>query len=149
MSNSIDKNDIGIDNSMSILTFYWIAYFKDGSILKQFDNGKENKFKDVLDKKNQLIKFSLVKNDSSQLFEVDLVKGKIIYNKCELESENKEKNNIRLIYFRRNIINFDYNFDELNRNIIYFLGFQYLDKNNKNCKVFLKIDKNGNFIIEG
>jgi hypothetical protein len=48
MDNSISIS-LGGDNSMSNLSFYWMAEFNNGVIF-QFENGIEHRFKEVQDR---------------------------------------------------------------------------------------------------
>jgi hypothetical protein len=149
MSNSIDKN-LEINNSISNLSFLWIARFKDESKIYQIDKrGVEHRFKEVLDRWEELSYFYLT-NNRDKTFTIDLNNGLIFFNNHQSTEEDlkKEKKNIRLIYFRRNIIEFNINnLKENNKKIIYFLGLQYLDNNDINRKIILQIDKQGNFLI--
>ena len=125
----------------------WIAIFKNNEILKQFNNdGSENLFKLVLERLKDLKLFTLIINGI--YYTVDLVNGCIYINQNNnivLQNIPKFKQNIRLIYFKRNIIKINQN--EENKQIFYFLGFQYNDKDNKNHKIYLQIDENNNCVI--
>jgi len=131
---------------MNSLSFSWKAFFSDGSILEQYENSIEHKFKEVQDNSNKLIRFSLVNKDYSQCFTVDLQTGFIIYNNYRnIEVEKKE--NIRLIYFLRHRVILTELGKEIEHIITYYLGYQYLDKNNNNQKIILQISKNGSWIL--
>lgn len=149
MSNSIDKN-LEINNTISNLSFFWRARFKDESTINQIDDeGNEHRFQEILDRFDELSYFYLT-NNKDKVFSVDLTNGIIFFNNHRpIEEEFKsEKKNIRLIYFRRNIVELNsQSFKEQKRDIIYFLGLQYLDKNNINRKILLQIDSQGNVVI--
>jgi len=139
--------------STAPLKIHWLAQFSDGSQLKQFDNGKENLFRDVLNRQNDLTKFILFHTEKSLRFTLDLKLGVIYINNVqmpqpELLSNVDDRNRKRLIYFRRiaeeigtisGVV--------LNAKIIYFLGFQYNNKAGKNCKKIIQIDEEGNIIV--
>jgi hypothetical protein len=145
--NPIINTLIGGNNSMESLNFYWKAFFSDGSILEQFENGIENKFQKVKDNFDKLIRFSLVNKDYSQCFTVDLQNGFIIYNN-RLPTDNREKkDNVRLIYFRRIRKILNEQLQEVKCIIHYHLGFQYNDKLGNNQKIILQIDEQGNWIL--
>jgi hypothetical protein len=148
MSNTIDINFDKESNSMSSLSFHWLARFRDNIIIKQFDlEKKEHLFREVQDKISDLIYFTLYNN--SQVFTVDLKNGIIFFNnhqKVELDLL-KEKKDIRLIFFRRHTVELSENFKEKNHNILYFLGLQWNDKEDKNRKILLQIDSMGNFVL--
>jgi len=148
MSNSIDLNLGKEDNSM--LSFHWFAIFKDGTQIFQFDkDSKEHRFKEVKDRFDDLMYFSL-SNHKGKLFTVDLKQGIIGYNDLVFPyRESKEiKKNIRLIFFRRHKVQIGDNGKEQSHYITYHLGFQYNDEKDNNRKIILQIDEEGNFIIE-
>ena len=130
----------------------WLAIFKDKSEISQFDEtGKEYLFKEVQEKMSDLSFFVLKLKDKESYYIVDMIKGLIYINKIQQpESEfNTDKENIRLIYFRRNRVNMDENFIETSREIVHFLGYQYIDKEGKNHKVIIQISNEGNILIGG
>jgi uncharacterized FlaG/YvyC family protein len=81
-------------------------------------------------------------------FIVDLKRG-LIKTLDSQEPETIElKENIRLIYFRRNIVEIgEHDLKEKSRIIKYHLGFQYNDKFGNNRQIVLIIDKNGNWYL--
>jgi hypothetical protein len=138
--------NLGGNNSMNSLSFSWKAFFSDGSILEQYENSIEHKFKEVQDNSNKLIRFSLVNKDYSQCFTVDLQTGFIIYNNCRnIEAEKKE--NIRLIYFLRHRVTLTELGKEIEHTIEYHLGLQWVTINNENRKIILQISKNGSWVL--
>jgi hypothetical protein len=151
MSNSILNQNLGGDNPMNSLSFYWLATFKDNSIINQFDdNGTEHKFQEVKDKFDELKYFILYnRNNREERFIVDLENGYIFTDKAIKYDEDNEikKNNIRLIFTRRHRSKMNENFQEINHEIVYILGYQYLDEFDKNHKIVLRIDQHGNFSI--
>jgi hypothetical protein len=148
MSNSIDLKSGSGDNHMASLSFHWNCILKDGTHIFQFDkNGTEHKFKEVLDRMNDLVYFNLT-NNNGKLFSVNLTNGLIGYNDLIFpyrESETK-KENIRLIYFRRNKIELTESLEKKSHTITYHLGYQYLDKG-INRQVVLEINSEGNWIL--
>jgi hypothetical protein len=146
MDNSISINLNSGNNPMDSLTFYWMAEFKNGVIF-QFEDGKEHKFQEVLDRINELEFFHLYHKKLDLRFIVDLKKGLIKFNDIDEPEIVEGKENIRLIYFRRVSISIgEKDLKEQIKTIEYHLGFQYL-KDGKNMKTILIIDKNGNWII--
>ena len=147
MSNSIDKNLNSGNNSMDSLSFYWMAKFEN-KLLFQFDNGKENLYKEVMENFDKLQYFHLYHKDGNKRFIVDLKKGLIKFNDCEEPIEVEPKENIRLIYFRRVSISIgEKDLKEKSRIINYHLGFQYNDKNENNRQIVLRIDEQGTWVI--
>jgi len=57
--------------STTPLKLHWLATFTDGSQLKQFNNDKENLFRQVLNKQNDLRYFSLYHTQKDLKFSVD------------------------------------------------------------------------------
>jgi len=80
------------------LAFYWVAEFSDGSKIEQFDkNGKEVLYKEVDDRYDDLVMFSIT--DGTETYSVDLDKWKLITpNKTYTSKDSNRK----LLYFRRN-----------------------------------------------
>jgi hypothetical protein len=132
------------------LQYYWRATFKNDEELCQFSNGIENRYQLVKDRFYELKYFELYNKDNIEdKFIVDLENGFIFKNKIQTLSEVKEeKNNIRLIYFRRNWRTFNIKMEGLSHIIVYFIGFQYNDNIGNNRKIILQINKDGSFLIE-
>jgi len=65
----------------------------------------------------------------------------------ELLSNVDDRNRKRLIYFRRITKEIAQTGNVLNTTVLYFLGYQFNDKNGKNCKKIIQIDELGNIII--
>jgi hypothetical protein len=144
--NPIINTLIGDNNSMDALTFYWVAEFEDDCIF-QFENGIEHRFQEVKDRFNKLKYFTLQHKEKDLNFTVDLTLGIITFNtKPQAEELKEKKENIRLIYFRRNRVEISGSNLEISHIIIYFLGFQYNDKFGNNRQLVLQIDEKGNWI---
>jgi hypothetical protein len=139
--------NMGDNNSMESLSLSWIAFFNDGKIIKQYEEGIEHRFQEVKDNLTNLIRFSLVNKNFSICFTVELKNGFILYNNyrgINLE-EIEYKENIRLIFFRRHTVEIGENLKQKKHTIIYHLGFQYNDKEGNNRQIVLKIDSEGNW----
>jgi len=148
MSNTIDQN-LGGSNSMKPLSFIWIALFKDNSKIEQFENKIEHKFQEVKDKFDNLAYFNLT-DRKGHMFTVDLINGRIGCNYLPLPYlEKTDKQNIRLIYFRRHKVEMTEQLIEKSHTIEYHLGLQWNDKEGNNRQIVLIIDKEGNWIAEG
>jgi len=146
MDNPISSNNIEVNNSISNLSFLWIAEFEEDCIF-QIENGIEHRFQEVKDRFNELKYFTLQHKEKEISFTVDLINGLIIYNNYKNTEIVEKKENVRLIYFRRNKITMTESGDQQSHQIWYFLGFQYLDKLGNNQKIILRIDSNGSFLI--
>jgi hypothetical protein len=136
---------------MSNLSFYWIAIFKDGTRINQFnEDGSENMFQLIKDRFDELGYFNLT-NMKGKLFTVSLLNGLIGYNDLVLPyREAKErKDSIRLVYFRRHRVEMTDNGIKKSHTIEYHLGLQWVNSNNENRNIILQIDENGDFIIDG
>ena len=136
--------------STTPLKIHWLAQFSDGSQLKQFDNGKENLFRAVLDRQNDLVKFILFHTEKSLCLTLDLKLGVIYINNIQIPQAellvNLDRKN-RLIYFRRITKEIAQTGKTLNTTVLYFLGYQYNDKAGRNFKKIIQIDETGNIVI--
>jgi hypothetical protein len=138
---------LGGNNPMKPLSFFWIALFKDNTKIEQYENGIEHKFKEVQEKMQELVYFNLT-DRKGHFFTVDLINGRIGYNYLPLPYlESTEKENIRLIFFRRHKVEMTELGKETEHTITYHLGFQYNTKDGNNRQIVLQIDSEGNFII--
>jgi len=148
MSNSIDLN-LESNNSMKSLSFFWIAIFKDGTKIEQFQNNQEQLYKRIQEKKDELVYFNLT-DRKGHLFTVDVVRGAIAFNDLTLSyrEDIEKKENVRLIFFRRHQVDTTERGTIVAHRMWYHLGYQYNDNNGNNRKVILKIDSDGNFLIE-
>ena len=135
-----------MDNPIDSLSFLWIAEFEEDCIF-QIENGVEHRFAEVKDRFNELKYFTLQHKEKEISFTVDLINGLIIYNNYKNTEIVEKKDNVRLIYFRRNKITMTESGDQQSHQIWYFLGFQYLDKLGNNQKIILRIDSEGSFVI--
>ncbi len=148
------------------LDLVWTAQFSD-SIVQQFDNVEtqegEHRFKEVLERQDKLVNFSLFNQKSWRAYEVDLVNGRIYIRtlKAELKSaeftppesevSGDKKYEYRLIYFRRVTQQMTWNgkttSDKGITDIQYFLGFQYTNEKEENVKRLLQISKDDEVYI--
>lgn len=143
-----------------MLDLIWKAEFQDQALINQFDDDEqkvEHLFKEVLDKKDSLIKFSLQNRHTGLIYTINLETGIFgitspIIKNALLDTDEDMKNDTsiryRLIYFRRVSRNFGLDLKEIGEaNIIYFIGYQFTDEHNKNHKRLMKIHSDGRFII--
>jgi len=90
---------------MKKLHFHWIAYYKDGKTLKQFnDEGQENLFTEVDKFPEKFEKFELVNIlDDSITHSVNLINGDLKFNGVLIKNniDLSEADKIKCIYFRR------------------------------------------------
>ena len=141
----------------TMLHLIWHAHFTDGH-LYQYDlkTQKENLFQEVLDNQDKLVTFSLINRLTGDVYEVDLSKGIITTfknnkpNNLEPRADmlRKESYTYRLIYFREVEKIFGANLEKIGADkIIYFIGFQYTDENEKNHKRIMKVYLDGQIVI--
>jgi len=141
------ENNLQIQNSISNLSFLWMAEFTDETIF-QLQNGVEHRYQEVKDRINKLKYFTLQHKEKDLNFSVDLTLGIITFNKnYQAEEIKEEKHNIRLIYFKRNTITMTESGQEQKHTITYHLGLQWNDNLGNNRQVVLKIDSEGNWIL--
>ena len=119
------------------LKIHWLAQFSDGSQIKQFNNGKENLFRGVLNRQNDLVKFILFHTEKSLRLTLDLKLGVIYINNTqmpqpELLSNVDDRNSKRLIYFRRWKREIGQMGQKIRADVIYFLGYQGNKNSNSN-----------------
>lgn len=131
------------------LKLHWTAVLKDGTEISQVDSlGIEHLYKEVQDNFDNLDKFYVVHVTKDFKALVDLTQGLIFINSQQQDigpELTKEKFNIRLIFFRRHTIQIVESL-EAGHNMIYFLGFQYNDKDGQNHKFLIQIDQESNII---
>lgn len=133
---------------MNTLSFAWRAVLKDGSVIKQFEGEQENPFKLIQDNASKLRYFYLENTGKGIVFCVDMIDG-VFSNgiTATYPVEILKKDNLRLIYFRRNRKEFDSGMKELSHTTWYFLGYQYQDKDGQNHQFQVCIDSDGNFMV--
>lgn len=149
------------------LAFVWEAVFEDGIRIRQFDDAEqtgEHLFKEIQEKEktSRLVTFSLIGHVDANHYSVDLVNGVFYIEpiaagvlsrqfKTEPEVSGTPDIDYRLIYFRRVTRQFSAQGKSLatygDTDIQYFLGYQYTDKEGKNHKRLMQIDKAGRAVI--
>lgn len=146
--NTIIKNNNQESNNSMKLSFSWLAIFKDNLEIAQFnEDGTENRFKLIQDNFSNLKEFFLFNSDLSKIFKVNLEKGNITLGKNISDDSEELKNNIRLVFFRRHLVEMSQNGKTQSHQIFYYLGYQYQDLNGQNRKIILKIDEYGNMYV--
>lgn len=135
------------DNTMST-SMVWKATFKDGSVINQYDGERENLYRSVLDKVEDLCYLRLTHESRPVFVVVDLVQGYVFINQEPSSlSGSEDRLNIRPILFRRNTATFTGSGRLLDKKTIYFIGFQYNTPSGLNKKVELQIDQDGNILV--
>jgi len=128
------------------LVYYWIAFYKDKTVLPQFDfeTGKENLFSDIVQAKLESIGwFPFTQELADQIAKT----GLIVYARQLPIFKTKITNGQRLILFRRNTVSVSLKTGEMKgRKTFYLLGWQQT-VNGSNIKAILKIDENGNALL--
>ncbi|KKM93002.1 hypothetical protein LCGC14_1212830 [marine sediment metagenome] len=143
------------------LDLVWSAHFEDSTCIAQYDDAeqvKEHLFREVQDKQKEsrLSTFSLSNCKTGTNYQVDLLGGRILirpskclvrsYSQPELEVQGSAKYEYRLIYFRRVTHEMKWDGKKISeqgqKDIQYFLGFQYTNEKNENVKRLLQISKN-------
>lgn len=129
--------------------FKWHAVLKDGTQIDQIDqHGCEHLFQEVRDNFKQLVLFFITDTNGIKLT-IDLIKGTLIIGNAQsrIEELKEIKENIRLIYFRRNKVTLSIGNDIQNHTVVQCVGFQYIDKLGNNRKIMAQIDEAGNILI--
>ena len=72
----------------------------------------------------------------------------VIFYNNHLSIDNREqKENCRLIFFRRHKVEMSENCIEKSHLITYHIGLQYLDSHKNNRQIILQIDNEGNWVL--
>lgn len=132
-----------------MLKYLFAAKFKDGKILQQQSDDissidpLKSSFYDVLkeeERGNQLELFCLADGVNDYL--VDLNDGHFEVNGVKFNAHNSENffSNRRLIYFRRNTLNFTQGLEPLHHGIIFKLGWQALDIHGNNVQYVIELE---------
>jgi len=133
------------------LKFNWTAVFNDSTQISQYEvDMSEHLFKEVLDNSDKLTSFYIVHLTLPLKITVDLTRGLLFINAQQQDvgpELQEEKQNIRLIFFRRHTVKLTPEMLESGHNIVYFIGYQYNDKSGINHKVLLQVDQDGNITI--
>jgi hypothetical protein len=136
---------------MNELNFNWIVIFKDNSTIEQLGkDGLDNHWAEVRDKFSDIAYFLLLNKDKSKVFMVDVLLGIIGFGKRQEEvfKFNKDKYNIRLIYYRKRdtLLAVGQQIEGI-INTKHILGFQHNSNDGHNNKFILQIDDlTGNFL---
>ena len=138
-----------------MLDIVWAAEFVDKTILYQYEEAKENLFKDVLDNQDKLNRFILFNRVTGDCYIADLTNGCLSHTRQGepflLPREDmlrKEETKYRLIYFREVERTFNTDLQEVGQpSILYFLGVQFTDSNGFNHKKLMRIHKDGRWIL--
>ena len=130
--------------------YSWIAYYSDGNSLSQYnEDGSENRFGDI--DESRLINFVLSREHTNSLkpedFAVSISAGVIVLkNDTKITFGHNDTN--RLIYFRRNKLDFAFGGSLGNRPaIVHVIGVQ-ATVNDKNKKFLLGVeDATGSVVV--
>jgi len=118
------------------LGYYWKAEFDDDSTIEQFDkNENETLFKDVLDKEDSLIRFSVISNDNKESYTADLSAKTLTGPGVSYSITGKAP---KLTYFRRNSVRMEVggqNRKLLSPNVVHMLGIK-TSTNEKRLEIF-------------
>lgn len=128
-----------------MLKYLFIATLKDGTSIAQthddvsITNPSKSAFYDIIDK--DVEKFYLLDAEGNN-YGVDLSDGAFYINgaKIFIHDRNEEiLSNFRLIYFRRVKKDFNINYEEIDTQITYLLGWQCNNSEGKNVKRIMEI----------
>lgn len=127
----------------------WHAVLKDKTQIDQVDqNGNEHLFQEVRDNFNHLALFFITENNKVKIT-VDLVRGLIYLGAPQeaIQELTEEKQNIRLVYYRRNKVTLGVGNSIQEKTVLQCVGLQYLDRSGSNRKILAQIDESGNILI--
>jgi hypothetical protein len=105
------------------LGYYWVAEFEDGSKLEQFNKDKsENLFKEIEERKSDLVSFSLVSKDGKEKYGVNLKEKTLV---GPTKKEEVSGDTPKLVYFRRNNVRGEVGTGKvLESRLTHFLGLE-------------------------
>lgn len=129
--------------------YIWHAVLKDKTQIDQVDqNGNEHLFQEVRDNFNHLALFFITENNKVKIT-VDLVRGLIYLGAPQeaIQELTEEKQNIRLVYYRRNKVTLGVGNSIQEKTVLQCVGLQYLDRSGSNRKILAQIDESGNILI--
>lgn len=132
-----------------MLKYLFTVKFKDGKILSQQEddisaiNPEKSSFFDVLEEEragNPPVVFCIA--DGTNDYLVDLEDGHFEANgvKFYVNDRTKPVFNRRLIYFRRNVIDFTQYLEQVNRTITYKIGWQANDSEGNNVQHVIEVE---------
>jgi len=149
-----------------MLDLIWAAEFKNRDVIHQYDNDDQTKtehlFREVLDRRDDLKRFSLLNIRTNAVYTVDLINGRlriwsptnkkaVVYSPPEIEVQGSKKYTYRLIYFRRVTQTMTWAGKNIGvgepSSILYFLGFQYTNEKGENVKKMIQINKDDEVYI--
>ena len=134
------------------LVLVWLAMFRDGTLLHQFDDEgqtREHRFQEVLDRQDMLHTFCLLNLKTGSVYHVDLEHGRIRVSRPgsrvtepEAEVEGDPSRRYRLMYFRRvtqRMTGDRYIESAEGSSTSYFLGVQYTAPDGSTVRRLLQI----------
>lgn len=146
-----------------MLDLIWTAYFSsEPRIVRQYDDAEqtiEHSSKEVFDREDDLEKFEFRNVHTNVLYTVDLLEGMVDVTLNGLEHAvprnddtdmsmvRKYPYDYRLIFRRQVSQHANSNYVLIGQDIVYLLGFQYLDKNGSCHKRIMKIFPDGRLIV--
>ena len=122
--------------------FSWEANLCDGTVITQFNFGKETSFKEVQNNSDKLTSFCI--SNGSVDYWVDLIDGHFELDgkvKAFFDSEPVEK--LRLIFFKRRTDTFP----STGIKTVYWIGWQ-TTVGGKNIKKMVGVDEDNSFVLE-
>jgi hypothetical protein len=129
-----------------MLKYLFKAFFEDGTVIEQNPadmsavNPDKSCFFDVLDKQSRGAKLSRFELHGPGIYSVDLNNGAFRANDSliVLAPEGLNLTNFRLVYFRRNTLQFAGQ-SKVGHDVSYFTGWQANDENGKNIQSVMEI----------
>lgn len=132
-----------------MLKYLFVAKFQDGKIYEQNENdvsvidAGRSCFYDILKEEetgNLVDLFCLADGEKDYL--VDMKDGHFEINGVKFNAHNSEEvfYNRRLIYFRRNTLNFTQGLDEIGKSIVFKLGWQATDRHGHNVQYVIELE---------
>jgi hypothetical protein len=122
------------------LEFMWIARFKDGKVLQQFNGKSETNYREVLQRMEDLIFFEVTNGVTSVGF--NLLKGKFMINGYELDIPLQPTNSRKKFVYVRRV----QHLNKMNGSLFYgpvvsyFIGYESTDELSKKFIEILPVE---------
>ena len=119
----------------------WTAIYKDDSILKELDDGKETLFKEIEQEKLKAFELAIGEN----VYGVHLENGRFRWNNSPIYFERSASAKYKLIYFKIHRKEIGMNNNKiLNASVTYHIGWETVTENDEPTKkVIMQIHTDG------
>jgi hypothetical protein len=127
------------------MMYQWVAYFSNGSAVKQFEPDGEVLFSSIIERQDELTDFFVLDEKKNKYIAVNLGRGFFSINGLPLffEGVSDKETKYRLIYFRRNKFTIGDSNNASTQHVQHCLGFQTLIDGKSVKKILAINDETG------